>query len=407
MIITWKKNKNLNSQLILDSIDGSKTISADGQVSFSGMGLQSEISILKTAIKFPDALGDMDKYRLIWLSISDVAKAKKLEKDNLMAAINDRAKIENRTKQTEFAILTSISVKKPFPNKLMKIESCTVDFLDGEYPSIFQNRHAAIEDTRFEPRPKKNNYQKIIITSRARSPALAVTAGLRALDLQRAIWCLIANYDMQMWGNEWEPINRIRLGQVHTAHALSGVCDPQAVWYEPNFTEAVPFSPDDNVRFETDCDYVRTQLAKSKYSGQLKNGLIRYVRALDERDQNVAVLKLWGAIEQLAAPGEFNVDSVPRRCSFLFKDTAYHKQMLEHLRDYRNESVHAGDQSDSAKIHCFNLQFYFRQLIFFHLREAETFDSLAMANQFLDMPSDKVQLDQRKKLIEKALHFID
>ncbi len=197
--------------------------------------------------------------------------------------------------------------------------------------------------------------------------------------------------------------NRIRLGQIHTVHASNGVAATPLVWYEPNFTEAVLFSPADGASFEAACDDMLISLSKSKYSPKLVDALIRYVRALDERDSNVAMIKLWGALEGLAAPGETNADSISKRCSSIIReDSIYHEQMLEHLRAYRNQSVHAGDQSDSAKIQCFQLQFYFRELVLFHLRESETFDSLDKANQFLNVLHQARRL---KEQTEKALNF--
>ncbi len=134
--------------------------------------------------------------------------------------------------------------------------------------------------------------------------------------------------------------------------------------------------------------------------------MIRYVHALDERDQNVALIRLWGAIEALTVPSEANYDLVTRRCSFLFPDHEYHKQVLEHLREYRNCSVHAGDQIGRAKTNCYQLQHYFNNLIIFHLNYAKDFSSLEEANNFLDLPSNKKTLQEKKLLIEKAIKFI-
>ncbi len=121
-----------------------------------------------------------------------------------MTAINAQAKLEKKTQLSEFHILTDISVKTPFPNKLITIDSCTIEFFDTEYPDKFQDRNATIEDASFERKPNTGNYKKIIITVKAKSPTLAMTKGLRALDIQRAIWCLLSNFDMQLRENEWK-----------------------------------------------------------------------------------------------------------------------------------------------------------------------------------------------------------
>lgn len=80
--------------------------------------------------------------------------------------------------------------------------------------------------------------------------------------------------------------------------------------------------------------------------------------------------------------------------------------MLEYLREYRNANVHAGEEYEEAKTCCYQMQFYFFELILFHLRNAEIFDTLQESNMFLDLPTDKTELEIRKKHIEKAIEFV-
>jgi hypothetical protein len=117
------------------------------------------------------------------------------------------------------------------------------------------------------------------------------------------------------------------------------------------------------------------------------------------------MIQLWGAIESLAAPSEGNCDSVTKRCAFLFDESQYHEQILEHLREHRNSSIHEGTKSNMSKTYCFQLQFYFRELIFFHLRQSGSFKNLDEANSFLSLPSNPESLLSRKKLIDKAVRF--
>lgn len=214
---------------------------------------------------------------------------------------------------------------------------------------------------------------------------------------------------MQITGNEWEPINKIRLGPIHTVHNEDGglALASEAFWYEPNFVKAKSFNPwnQDNHFEQNDNDFL-SQLNESKYSEKLKDALLRYVRALDERDQNNALIKLWGAIESLTSPLGANGDLVIKRCAFLHSEYNFHGQVLEHLRVYRNQSVHAGDQREEAKNHCYQLQFYFERLMRFHINKAAVFPSLEKANEFLDLSPDKGSLLRKKELIESALLFV-
>ena len=111
-------------------------------------------------------------------------------------------------------------------------------------------------------------------------------------------------------------------------------------------------------------------------------------------------------MEALTIPSETNYDLVIRRASFLIRERDYHQQVLEHLRDCRNRNVHEGDQSEKAKSHCYQLQFYFYHLILFHLSSAGDFASIEVANNFLDLPLNIDTLKNKKRLIEKAIKFI-
>lgn len=147
------------------------------------------------------------------------------------------------------------------------------------------------------------------------------------------------------------------------------------------------------------------QLELSKYSNKIKDALQIYVRALDEKDSNIAFIKLWSALEYLTSPGNANYKLITRRCSFLYKEHEYHKQVLEHLRINRNQFVHDGESSTKSKKYCYQLQGYFKTLIDFHLAWTGDLKNLDEANQFLDHQPNLKDLERDKKLIEYAIKF--
>lgn len=412
MPIKWKtKIKSLKPNVILDKIEKIKSVSSNGDVSFSG-GIEFEFaqSALETMIEFPKEMEGALRKALIWQAISSTTE--KLTSENVIKKIDEFAKRQNAKPDVVFQILSSISLCKEQQSRLIEIEGCKLELLDKCFPEKHaEARESAIktsfQHSRLSVYEAHNDYSNVIITVKAKSPSMAVTKALRCLDLQRAIWCLLSNSLMQFAGNEWEPINEIRLGQIHTVHNEDGGVASEAFWYEPNFVKAKPFNLwNQNNHFEQNVQDILSQLNKSKYSEKLKDALLRYVRALDERDQNNALIKLWGAIESLTSPSGANGDLVIKRCAFLHSEYNFHMQVLEHLRAYRNQSVHAGDQREEVKNHCYQLQFYFDRLMRFHINKAAVFPDLEKANEFLDLPPDKESLLRKKELIESALSFV-
>ncbi|MBZ0255691.1 hypothetical protein K8I31_06490 [bacterium] len=238
----------------------------------------------------------------------------------------------------------------------------------------------------------------------------AFTKALESLDILRAIWCLFFNpftewYSL-LFGKQWVPINTIRLGGVHTIHDAKGKLCSEKVWYEPNFCKTTPYQPNQSGPLCNNIKWALESLNSSKYKSVIRDSMLRYVRALDERDQNVAIIRLWNALEILASPNEGNFDKISKRCSFLFTERNYHEQVIEHLREYRNRNVHSGDQDENSKNICYQIQYYYSQLILFHLRNASFFNCLEEANNYLDLPSNLDSLNKRKKIIEKAIMFV-
>ena len=405
MRISWKKkNKNLKPAVILNSIEAIRTVSPEGRISFSGFELDDALPALQSMLEFPPAAIDFDKSVLVWKALSSITT--KLTPEAFESAINTVFTAQNAPIDFDYHILTSVSFCPNGLNKRTTIGGSTIRLLDAEFPRKYGNRIEAIARAKIPVDPTPKGYTRVVIHVRAKNPYGTVTKVLRTIDLQRAILCLLCNYRMEYRGIEWIPINVIRLGGCHTVHYLDGKMATETVWFEPNYTEAPIYHlPQDN-DLQKNLSYGLRRLFKSKYAAQLSDALLRYVRALDERDQNNAFIKLWGAVEALTSPGEAKYDLVIRRCSFLCPDTLYHRQILEHLREYRNQSVHAGDQSDVAKVHCFQLQRYFYNLIFFHLANVYEFASLDEANQYLDLPPDKGTLLKQKRMRQKALRFV-
>jgi hypothetical protein len=211
---------------------------------------------------------------------------------------------------------------------------------------------------------------------------------------------------MELWGRDWIPINVIRLGGAHSVHCSDGTVATDGVWFEPSYTEAFVYSASNGAHVQKQVSIILRRIFESEYAARFPDAILRYVRALDERDQNNALIKLWGALEAITTQEPVDYSKTIQRCSFIFEDHKYHTQILETLRDYRNRSVHAGDQSEAAKVYCYHLQYYFSQLLFFLLAKTRRFANLDEKNRFLDLPREKEKLQARKMLIEKALRYI-
>lgn len=407
MKIGWKtKNSNLKPEEILNKIERIKNLTDDGRVSFEAFEYHNAFASLFSMIELPSKLDGLNLDSILSRSISMTATAGVLTKDALMENIQKICRTELATREEKYCFLTSISINPAHLTvKSIYIEDTHINFFAGEYPKKYASRNREIKASYRALDDEHEKYCKVKIQLKAKTDQGATTKALKSLDILRAIMALFGNSGMELLGNKHAPINKIRLGQTHTLHAFSGKPAKSSVWFEPYFEVGKVYSPSKPEIFGNNVKWALSKLNKCKYGRIIKDALLRYVRALDEREPNSALIRLWGALECIASPSDSNKDGIPRRCAFLFEESEFHQQILEHLREHRNQSVHAGEESERAKTYCYQIQFYFRQLILFHLRRSDDFQSLADANQFLDLPAKPSDLQKKIDLYRKALEF--
>lgn len=403
MSVTWKKTSRFKPDVVLKRIDSFRTVNPEGGASFSGFELEELLPVLQSMLNFPEAAREINFSTLIWRGISAVGHP--LTPATFLAAVNEQLSQKLATRIEVHRILTSVSIAAEEVPRTVRIEDAQIRFLRNSFSRIYDSRASLIAAQRLPIANSPDTYCKVVISVQAKSVRGAVTKALRALDLQRAFWCLMGNPRMQWISQPWVPINVVRLGSVHTVHFPDGKPTTEMVWFEPSYSETSIHRIANPVVVRKNSAWALRRIAACSYGNQIKEALLRFVRALDERDQNTAFLKLWTAVEILVSPGRADYDDFVRRCAFLFTDGQFHTQLLEHLREYRNASVHSGDESDRAKMHCFQLQLYFVNLIWFHIRNASFFNTLDEANTFLDLPPDDNSLRRRKDLLNKALKF--
>lgn len=405
MPIKWKQGPRFKPSVVLKRIDSVRTINPEGGASFSGFELEDCLPALQSMLVFPAAASEVDTSTLVWRGLATVGK--ELTPESFLAAANKELSERLATREQSYSLLTAISVDHRDVPAELRIMGTEIRFLPGDYSRRFQSREQLLRNHALPVPATPPTYCKVVVKIKAKSPTAAVSKALRALDIQRALWCLMGNPRMQIsFGKAaFSPINVVRLGSQHTVHGANGAPATDVLWFEPGFVEAPIFRIERPAVIRRNSQWVLRRLDASPYGEQLTSSLIRYVRALDERDANSAFLALWGALEVLTTPDQADYSKTVQRCSFLFKDNAFHRQMLEHLREYRNAYVHAGDASDSARTHCYQLQLYFVNLIWFHVRNAKFFRSLDEANEFLDAPSSSADLKRRLQLARKAVRF--
>jgi hypothetical protein len=233
---------------------------------------------------------------------------------------------------------------------------------------------------------------------------------LDAFDLLRGIWNLALNHRVgaRKSSSRLRPVNEILSGPLQTLHKPNGETATDTYWYEPDFPHK-PFEVLDVKdtwksiqEMETE---IRKRLAGKKHRRELEDALRGYAKALDQRDFNNSFLSLWSLLERLTNTLHDNYRVTVKRAIFLFKDPDFHRQILSHLKSYRNLAVHAGEETEEIETLVYQLKLYVEQLIFFHIYNTLGFLSMQETADFLNLPPNASVLKGRIKLFQKAVRF--
>ena len=138
---------------------------------------------------------------------------------------------------------------------------------------------------------------------------------------------------------------------------------------------------------------------------EFREVFVRYARALDGIDFDSTFLKLWALLELLTVTTSARYDQTINRALFVFQEQELNRVLLEHLRDYRNATVH--DAMSTDLVHDFNWQLkqYVDALIRFHIMFSGRFETWTEAGAFLDLPRDPETLKKRLAAIREALRY--
>lgn len=221
MPVKWKTTSRFKPEVILKRLDSVRTVNPQGGASFTGFELEDCLPALHSMLELPAAAAEVDVSNLVWRGLAKVGK--ELTPASFLAAVNQELSVRLATKEQAYSLLTTISLdSRDVPHKL-QFMGTEISLLSGDYAPRFHSREALLKEISVPVSPTPSHYCKVMVKTKAKSPNAAVNRALRALDLQRALWCLMGNPQMQItFGSTYLPINVVRLGSQHTLHYPTG-----------------------------------------------------------------------------------------------------------------------------------------------------------------------------------------
>lgn len=407
MSVKWKKG--FNPDVILEKLSRIRMLGGD-KLSFKGFKYNEYIAVLKSMIEINVEVSAEVAHGLIVKGFHEAAKKKELTSVAVLSGIKNALR-EHLAKPSQlYWLLTTININLSNDLPIYNINGCSLHFYKF-LPKKYRKARESIISEMASWLINKDDSSSYYITARVREKSEydAATRMLDAIDLLRGIWNLHINKTMVFsFGGRKKPINQVTLGALHTLHDKNGDKASNTFWYDPEHYENhshVDFAVNAYKTIEFTKN-VRKLLKKNSYGKDVEIAIIRYVRALDSQDYDAVVIKLWSILEYLTATLQENYDKTIKRTVFQYSDREYNKQVLEHLRQYRNRSVHLGSGGNDIETHVYQLKSYVEHLLRFHIANHFKFDSLQESAMFMDLQPDKVALKKQIALCRAGISFM-
>jgi len=387
----------------------------NGRVSFGASDYAFWLPVLVSAIRVTPVVGSL-KSRCIEKALNDLELNLDNDRD-FLDRCNEQFKKLTEGKKREFILLCSITYEgERLFNRLIDDRGVSIwqpDLGNGLYKAALKSR-ATLDDlaTSLDVTKTDLPLTPIFVKVEALDARHAFEISIGAVDKLRGILNLIVNSNRSInpfgrFNRRAHAINRFRLGPVHTLHEADGSLAAKTIWYEARWWHLGA-----SVKFKGDKKKIRGNIARywkilssSPLRDYIGTGLLRYCRALDRHDDDVALIGLWSTLEFLT--GASSYDQVVSRITKLFKDDHFARQIAQHIRQRRNETVHSAsspDQSeaDAVLLHADTLV---ARMLSFLIRDNIRFKDADELFEFLDMPLNLRELSARKKMIDKFVRY--
>lgn len=377
----------------------------------SGMFAASEFAIvLGGCVEFSADVPEFERKRIVMRVAHDSEITRPITAESLLKQCSKLEQAYLRLPPKLFRLLTEISIGPTIDIPRARIGTTTVTF-DPKTVKGFAERYRLFLESRatlgFE---LPANYKRVSVTVAARTPYEAAEKALNAVDLVRASWNLSLNR-RKPWrhsGGRPSPVNDIRLSPFHTVHESTGALASPTYWYDPGFAKPAGLYADKQrfSRLQEFAKNLRAKLDHHLYRPDIESALLRYVRALDASDLNDTFLRLWSLLEYLTDSSHDPYKVATRRTAFMFEDRDRANLVLTHLTQHRNRFVHAGSESDDIESLVFLLKRYVDTLLLFHLGSSFGFKSRGETARFMDLPTNRDEIDLRIRRLRSARKFV-
>jgi hypothetical protein len=367
------------------------------------------LSVLESAVDFHPSVARVDRAGLVYKAASAAVGEPGVDAEVLKTKLREVEREYLRTPISDYVLATSLGFRPFRALRRARVHGSQFEFT-GVLPRRF-DRGAVVDDVARYTKGAPAGVTQVRIRVRARTVTAAYEEALWRLDLLRGLWNFLLNFrtSMRHLSGEPRPVNAILPGPIYTVHRADGSMPQPNLWYNLQQLDVFWVHP-----LERDWPELRTwtitarrTLRRIPYRSELEALFVRYARALDPVEYDVAFGRLWSVLEHLT-DSVAGYTQLITRTTFLYHPTErqFAKVILEHLRDVRNELVHMAANRDGMERYLYQLKSFVETVMQFHLGQGRRFGSRAAVGAFLDLPVDPSYLQREIKRYRHALRVV-
>ncbi len=359
------------------------------------------LEILPELIEFEDGIDKAILMESIKKSLIECINKKKFESTLFIDELNRIVKPLHTSHYEEKILLTTITIKITETIKNLNFFDCDINIYKPDLTSLPKEFLFIHEQMIFNDLPTNENYSIIAIKTKSRSNSIEYH--IRNLNIFRAILCALSIYYIRV-DNSSDPINQIRLGK---SLLLNQKHEIISIFRHDEFNYFPPHNIHTFSRFDKVYEIINQiqNIKQDKYRSIVKESLLLYVNALDDYHSTTALTLLWNSLDKLSNSSKGNYDQVLKRVAAISEKPSYDKIILEHIKNIRNQYVHNGVENKKSNFFCYLLQFYYVELLNFHLQNSNSFESIEDAYKCLTYLSKTNEIKEDQKQFN-TLNFI-
>ncbi|MDD2901195.1 MAG: hypothetical protein PHU44_02030 [Syntrophales bacterium] len=413
MTVKWIEGKGYSPEILCQIFEESKGRIKNGKASFTGgfLHFPYNVAVLSSMLSFDSNIPELEKRRIVNKALFNVGGKAKITPQTLLQEMDRLGRNYLGIVPKKFVLITSLSISNLIKLKRQVINNCVITF-SNDISHVFHKEIGKIKEgaTNFIDGEFPKNYLFVKISVEAKSYSEAFDRAINAIDIFRGIWNYFYNRkSYRMSFGQRKPVNRIVPGPLHTLHFPNGKLVTEKWWYETDYRGPLEaFDPSKEIinlyKFQ---ENMKKKLKKSPFRAFLEAAIVRYTRALDLKDWDNAFLRLWSILETITCTGMNDTHKITvNRASFLYEDREYAKQILIHLKEYRNRAIHEESGNQDIETFMYQIKNFVEATLEFLIINKFKLNNLNEVKQFMNLENNETMLKKRIKLINSALKFM-